>query len=198
MTDEDGLTDAERRELERLAAQSPLPGGLEDRVVAALREQGLVGPGAPRPSRRKVLELTAAAGLFGAGMGSGLLAARRREQPRPPAAAGLDRGAEPLFLLLLHGGPAYTEARGPAAAARVAEYGAWAGELRGAGRLVAAERLARDARLLESAGDGGPIDGALGFFLVRAADRAAAEAMARACPHLRHGGRVSLQAVDPT
>jgi len=50
-------------------------------------------------------------------------------------------------------------------------------------------------------GHGPPEAGATGpqgFFLVLARDDAEAEASARDCPHLRHGGRVAVQAVDPT
>jgi hypothetical protein len=38
----------------------------------------------------------------------------------------------------------------------------------------------------------------LGFFLVRAATAEEAEAIARGCPHLRHGGTISLREIDPT
>lgn len=79
----------------------------------------------------------------------------------------------------------------------MAEYGAWAGRLHRASQLVGAEKLTHDVRLLEgSALVASPVPGPQGFFLIRARDLAEAEAIARECPHLRHGGRVSIQAVD--
>lgn len=190
---ENELTDAERRALDALSGESPVPRGYEDRVVAALRERGLVAaaPRAAAGARRQLVRLGLAAGLFGSGLGAGLLAARREHDAAPPASG-------PLYLLLLYPGPG-SVALGPAdEEARVAEYGAWAGRLRRAGQLVSAERLREDGLRL---GDGPPeawAAGPQGFFLVRARDDAEAEALARACPHLRHGGRVALQAVEPT
>jgi YCII-related domain len=189
MPDEDELTETERRALDALPDEAPLPPGYEDRVVAALRAGGLLAasPAAVRP-RRQLVRLGLAAGLFGSGLGAGWLAARADH-------AGVAPGGGPLYLLLLYAGP--DDVAGEPA--RVAEYAAWASRLRRAGRLVGAERLRNHGLLLlggssEAAWDSGP----QGFFLVRAQSDAEAETIARDCPHLRHGGRVAVQAVDPT
>jgi hypothetical protein len=75
------------------------------------------------------------------------------------------------------------------------------------------ELTASERRALDALPDGAPVPpgladrvvGALrarglvmGFFLIRARDHAQAEAIARDCPHLRHGGGVAVHEVDPT
>jgi hypothetical protein len=192
MSDDDELTDAERHAIDALPAERGVPEGFEDRAVASLRARGLLAAAAPAATaspRRLVLRLGLAAGLFGSGLGTGLLAARRSG----PAA----QATAPLYLLLLYPGPRFVEGGAADEAARVAEYGAWAGRLHRASQLVSAEKLAAHARLLEgSALVDSPVPGPQGFFLIRARDLAEAEAIARECPHLRHGGRVSVQAVE--
>jgi hypothetical protein len=221
MSEEDEWTDTERRVLASLPDESPAPPGFEDRVMAALRARGLVAGERPaQPSlgargagptldardvgpkdlsaqrsdlpRRGVVRLgLAAAGLFGSGLGAGWLAART-SVTRPAESGG------PLYLLLLYPGARYVPG-GPAdEAARVAEYGAWAGRLRRAGQLVGAQKLKPAELWLGAADTETAAAGPQGYFLVRARDNAEAEAIARDCPHLRHGGRVAVQAIDPT
>ena len=193
MTDEDELTEAERRALAALPTDSRVPAGFEDRVVASLRARGLLSATKQPfayPPRRHVLRLGLAAGIFGSGLGAGFVAARR--QGTTP-----EQGLGPLYVLLLYPGPRFVEGRAADEAARVAEYGAWAGRLRRAGQLVGAEKLKDGTRMLE--GDArvdSPEPGPQGYFLIRARDMTEAEAIAQDCPHLRHGGRVSVQAVD--
>jgi hypothetical protein len=179
---DDELTEAERAALDALPREAPMPAGFEDRVVDALRARGLLA--APAAGRRRLVRAGLAAGLFGAGLGTGLLAARR---PDPGG---------PLYLLLLYPGPRYAPG-GPAdERARVAEYGAWAGALQRDGQLVSAERLADGGRVLGD--EGAALSAPQGFFLIRARDGQQAEEIARACPHLRHGGRVAVHAVART
>jgi len=193
MPDEDELTEAERHAIGALPAESRMPPGFEDRVVASLRAQGLIE--ATRPAglayRRSVLRLGLAAGVFGSGLGTGLLAARYAGSVPQP-------GAGPLYLLLLYPGPRFAEGSAADEAARVAEYGAWAGRLQRAGQLVGAEKLKDGARLLEGDATVASEPGPQGFFLIRARNAEEAETIARDCPHLRHGGRIGVQAVDPT
>jgi hypothetical protein len=136
------------------------------------------------------VRLGLAAGLFGSGVGAGLLLPRRGGGP------GADGG--PLYLLLLYPGPGFVGGGAADEQARVAEYAAWAGRLRRDGRLVSAERLKDGGRLLSGGAPAAVESGPQGFFLVRARDGAGAEAIARDCPHLRHGGRVAVHEVDPT
>jgi hypothetical protein len=193
MTDEDELTEAERRALDALPGESRVPPGFEDRVVESLRARALLNVTRPEPTapRRSMLRLGLAAGLFGSGVGTGLLATRHAGTvPGPPAG--------PLYLLLLYPGSGFRAGSAADEAARVAEYTAWAGRLRRAGQLVSAERLKHGARLLEGDAPVASVPGPQGFFLIRARNAEEAEAIARDCPHLHHGGRLAVQAVDPT
>ena len=187
--DEDELTDAEGSALAGLPAESALPAGLEDRVVQALRARGLVARGRRGPSRG--WQATAAATLFLCGMGTGLVARR----PAPPP-TGLPAG--PNYLLLLYPGPGYVVGDAADEARRVVEYGEWAGRLHREGRLLGAEKLGGEALVLEAGRLAASGEGPQGYFLVRARSLEEAQDIARACPHLGHGGRVTVQVVDPT
>ncbi len=109
------------------------------------------------------------------------------------------------YLLLLRG-PAGsgTPVRAQEDAATVAEYRRWAESLQADGTLVSAEKLQDSTGYrLSPNGARAPLSDSAaerigGFFLIRAHDAAEAEAIARGCPHLRHGGSVELRAIDPT
>ena len=75
----------------------------------------------------------------------------------------------------------------------MAEYGQWAGRLQREGRLLGAEKLRGHALVLEAGGLASSGEGPQGYFLVRARSLEEARAIARGCPHLGHGGRVTLQ-----
>jgi hypothetical protein len=164
--------------------------GLEERVVGALRAQGLLaGAAHQRPH----------AGRRGAWLAAGLAAALAafalgwwaRAAVPPPAQAGEE------YVLLLHDTgvalPAAEEGR------IVAEYGAWAAELRARGVSISGQKLEDARTLLGPRGrslEAGPVRGALaGYFLLRADGAAAALAIAESCPHLRHGGSVEVRRI---
>lgn len=113
------------------------------------------------------------------------------------------------YLLLLHETPADTVGISPSEMREVVErYSTWARGLAERGLLVGAEKLAEDGgQHLRLEGDrpvaiDGPYAEARdlvgGFFLARAADDAAARALAETCPHL--GGRnwIEIRRVEPT
>jgi hypothetical protein len=187
--DEDELTDAEKSALAGLPAESALPAGLEDRVVEALRARGLVG--GSKPARHRGWQAAAAAAIFVCGVGSGLLLRR----PASPAGRA---AAESTYLLLLYPGPGYVAGDAADEAKRVAEYGAWAGRVRLEGRLLGAEMLGAPALVLDADGLSASGEGPQGYFLVRARSLDEARSIARGCPHLGHGGRITVQVVDPT
>ena len=123
--------------------------------------------------------------------------------PAAPASPATTRAGDGMYLLLLYtdanagaAGNAHTEAR------IVAEYARWARALRDSGKLVSAEKLADSpSRWLGPGSPAGvvPNVGQIGgFFLIRAADFAEAQRIAADCPHLKHGGRVELRAIEPT
>lgn len=185
--DDSELPDSVAISLEPLPREIPSPPALEARVLDELRRRGLVAP--RRALSTRWWAAAAALVLFTSGLlvGRGLDGARRF----PP-----DPGPE--FLLLLYEprplvGGFEVEAR------RVAEYGAWAGDLARQGRLVAAEKLADASLRVSATADGEDSRGEpTGFFLVRAAGLDEALAIARGCPHVAHGGEVRVRPVDPT
>jgi hypothetical protein len=190
MSEDDGdWTGTERARLQALARAEEPPSELEARVVRALRERGLI-----RGRRRQAWRVPAAAVVaFVCGVALGR--------------AGLEgrggRGAAPgrsFALLLLPG--AGMEGGAAAESARVEEYRAWARGLAAKGQLVDGEKLKAQVKVLAPPSlpvpDGRADGGMLGFFLVRAATAEEAEAIARGCPHLRHGGTISLREIDPT
>ncbi len=93
-----------------------------------------------------------------------------------------DPGRE--FLLLLHETPASAD-RGS-----VEEYSRWA---RNTAAMRGGEKLTDTVSVLGP----GRSDGSLaGFFKITAKTREEAEAIARTCPHLRHGGWIEVREID--
>jgi hypothetical protein len=92
-----------------------------------------------------------------------------------------DDGRE--FLLLLHDTPQ------SAKQGSVEEYSRWA---RGVAAMRGGEKLTDDVAVLGP----GRSDGSLaGFFRIRANSRQEAEAVARTCPHLHHGGWIEIREI---
>jgi hypothetical protein len=175
----DGADDPKDDDLRALPGEAEPPAELERRVVAALRAQGLL---APRPRAPRWWLLAAGLSCFAVGWAARDIAAR------PPA----PRGDGPLYLLLLSQLP---DSDGAAEARRVEEYRAWAVSLRRGNRLVRAEKLGDESSVL---GAGPAATDTSGVFLIRAASMEEALALARACPHLRHGGSITIRSIDPT
>lgn len=152
------------------------PGGLEERTVARLRQQGVL-----RPRRRRWRLAAAAVLIFASGAAAG---GGWRSASDPFV-------TDPRFLLLLYGeGTAVGEDERLA----VEAYRAWAAKLRQEGRFVTGERLARDSVAVPS---GTVTDEPLGgFFIVSAGSLADAVAVARSAPHMARGGQIIVRAID--
>lgn len=169
--------------LRRLPREVAPPHDLEAATVASLRRAGLLRRRAP------LLPWLAAAVLALAAFSGGVLTGRR-SSPTVPA---------PTYALLLYGGSTGDDSA--AHAVRAAEYGAWAGTPHADGVVVGGEALGDGGTALPPAA--GPADGVMtdapvGFFLVRAPSPEAATRLARACPHLKYGGRIVVRAILPT
>ena len=150
-----------------------------------------------------------AASLVAASLIAGLLVGRnpatvvtdaQAPTARPSVASDGER-----YLLLLRDAADEPKLSASEMNARVAEYGAWAGKLAREGSLVLAEKLAdvRTGALLTASGTtpystAEAAQAVGGFFLIRAADAAAAERIARECPHLKYGGVIELRRIEPT
>lgn len=170
-----------------------LPRGLaprpevEERIVSELRARGLLRGTNPSASKaRRWLAAAAALALFAAGIGVARLLPARAARPSGPRFA----------LFLLRGDERLPE-KGPEEAARVAEYRAWARGLAGAGRFVSGEKLGDAAELLGGLPPAAPLsrDEIRGYFVISASSLAEALAVARGCPHLRHGGQILVRPI---
>ena len=186
---DDEMSPAQREAFAGLPRESPAPAAVEERIVSVLRARGAIRPDRGRATRRVWLA-AAAAGLLAAGFLLG-----RGFPPRPATAP-----ASPRFALFLLRGAESVPQRPEQEAARVAEYRAWARGLARAGRLVTGEKLEdRSERLGGSPYPAAPAgeEEIRGFFVISASGFEDALAVARGCPHLRHGGRILVRPIAP-
>ena len=170
------------------------PPRLKERVTDDLRRRGLLAAQRQKHPGRLVMYLAASAALLLLGFAAGRTGGRQIQD------------SSPRFALLLYEDAQFK--RPTHAEELVNEYSAWARGLRGQGKLVLGEALRSDSNSILSTdtagvairpGDASSDLGALsGFFISRAENAAAAMAVARDCPHLRHGGRVLLKPIFPT
>ena len=152
------------------------PPELERRIASALRGRG----------RRRGLALgLAAMALIALGGAVG------RGWPRHPAPGPAPDQSR--YLLLLFEGPSY-DSLSASHSARVAEYAEWARGLASRGQLADGAELSPVEQRLGPMPDGSDGRHAIsGYFIVIARDAAEARAIAETCPHLRHGGGVSVR-----
>lgn len=175
-----------------LEGEAEAPFDLEERVVRALRADGLLAPRGWAVRRRSIVVAAIAVGVGLIGFAAG-----RRV---PEVAANQDADGRSAFLLLLHEDSSYRAAAdGAARQARVREYSDWARSLSRRGALTTGGELADEGSLL-----GGTTRGALsredriaGYFMLRARDASEALDLAAGCPALRYGGRVEVRRVRP-
>ena len=184
--DESGFEAPERSLAGLPRGLAPRP-EVEERIVSELRVRGLLRGSKPSASKtRRWLAAAAALALFAAGIGAARLLPARAARPSGPRFA----------LFLLRGDERLPE-NGPEEAARVAEYRAWARDLAGGGRFVSGEKLGDAAERLGGPPPGAslPQDEIRGYFVISASSLAEALAVARGCPHLRHGGQILVRPI---
>ena len=158
------------------------PASLKNHVIRSLRAQGRL-----RGSQRAVLlRALAAAAAALVLVTTGILIGRGTQ-----SAPAVDRQSR--FVLLLYQDETF---QGMDEATLVGEYSAWADSLRRLDALVMGEKLGTPAQRLGA--PAAPAGGPTGLFIVRAADHAAALAIARTCPHLRYGGGILVRPIVPT
>ncbi len=153
----------------------------KERAVSELQIEALAARLTPaRRQRRRIVEIALAASLAAIAFLSG----------RMTAGGEAPSTSEPNYVLLVHDDlPAP-----PDAATLHAEYAAWASDLATRGRLAGGEELS-DAPILVAAEGARTASRVGGYFLLTARDEAEALAIARDCPHLRHGGTLELRKV---
>ncbi len=167
------------------------PAWLEDRVVAALQQQGLLRPERPPRTVRVqwLATATACAVLFAAGFLLG-----KAQHPTPAKPAG---GRFVLFVDRLSGA---IESDPKQEARLVHEYAEWARKERAAGHLLVGEKLNDEAVELSGATEAGKAPASAqavsGYFVIVAQNLDGAISIARTCPHLEHGGRIVIRPID--
>ena len=161
--------------------QPPPPSRLEGRVTRSLAGRGLLA--SRMPGSRAMLAAAAAVVVFATGFVAGSLSTRSRAAAAPDG---------PRFALLLYEGSDRAQQVDD-----VAEHVRWARALAARGHEVSGEKLGAAVTSVPEAP--APLPEALeGFFLISAPSAAAAADIARTLPHVRHGGRVVVRAIDPT
>ena len=146
--------------------------------------------------RYSLLAAAAAVGflLIGGAGGYGLASSRGA------SAAVTVEDQSPSFLLLVRGEP---ELGSTSPEQLVSEYFAWAGQLASQARLLGAEKLKDDpGRWLGPTGRSRDEDLQArsdigGYFVIRAANYDAAEAIAMTSPHIKYGGTLEIREIDP-
>lgn len=169
-------------ELEGLYADREPSRALEERVVSDWRE--LSGVRRRAPARRWSLRAAAAVVLLAAGWAAGRWVG--------PGGAG---EREARYMLLLWEGPGFAAGVDPSTFAP--EYAGWARGVASSGIAVTGEELALERAWVGPGGASERPPGTAGlrlggYFLVDVADEAAARRLARAHPHLGHGGWIEV------
>jgi hypothetical protein len=181
MNDNEGADwkDDEARALRSLAERigSPAP-GVKPRTMDRLRALGLLSSRLRSTSAWAPWAAAAAFAVMGFLAGRGLSSAPLTEE----------RGGTKYVLLLTGGASATPEEN----AARRYEYGAWLGDLHKRGVTAdGAELVGTRHEFPEERSN----EQVVGYFVIAARDESEAVAIARANPHLRHGGGVVLAAI---
>jgi len=172
MTEDDDSLSPEQ--LSALRGPKSPPASLEEATVARLRAMGVLRK--PGLVVRPIPALLALCASFLLG-----LAVRPLLPPLHPG------DSRPLFLLLLYGDPQHRgEEHRP-------EYVAWARGLAARGQLTGDGELTGEVDALNKTVPVEGVEEPLGFFVLRASDRAEALKLSMGCPHLRYGGRVELR-----
>ena len=166
------------------------PASLKRQVTESLRARGVLAAQNKQRLVASLLTFGVAAAVL---LVSGVLIGRQFGAPA--------QDSRPRFALFLYEDAAFVPTL--THEALVAEYKAWGDSLGRQGRLVMGEELSQQG-VVTLAGSGTATQetrsdvrseaGVIGgFFIVRATDIDDALAIARQCPHLRHGGRVVLR-----
>lgn len=167
------------------------PPELEDRVVGALRREGLVGDRRPRRGNRWLVAAACLLAAVGGWMARGMVT-----QPEAGSeVAALAEGRDYL-LLLTEPTPLATD---QPEEELVAEYRDWALGLAEQGRLVAAAKLDDESggRYLGET-PAVPVGTVSGYFVIRGTSLEEVTALAAGSPHRRYGGEIAVREIEET
>ncbi|MEX2125281.1 MAG: YciI family protein [Woeseia sp.] len=185
------------RRLRDLQAQAEAPAELEERVVRALKTNGLIRTGA-RGDAKMNRHYAITAVIAVAALLAGFLAGQRTDGL--PAATPPDDLSQ--FAMLLYENDSYQYPEAGRMAERIGEYSEWAREVAAAGKYVTGEKLADDGLLIAPGREPAAAipmaaEGTIGgYFVIRAKDLDEAASIAATCPHVRYGGTVSLRRLE--
>lgn len=185
----DEWTPEERQRLRAARTDAEPPRDLEDATVAALRHRGLVTRRLARGPVASIFRRKSVAAAAFLAIAAALVAAATWSVMHKPAP--VSPATSPRFVLLLYAG---VDPIGGTADTRRQEYAQWARDLASRGMAISGEELSEQAREVGS-GARTVSDLPRGFFIVTAADLAAAERIASTCPHLRYGGRIVVKQI---
>lgn len=189
----------EREEFASLRSRPEPSPSLEERTVRSLRRRGLI-------EERAGSVWATPLGSLGAVIAAALLFAAGLATQRYLLTPGLPAHDSSAFLLLLWEPVDRPLAANEEEEARlVEEYGAWARSEAESGRLIAAEKLVEEGRVLrraqgrldvEPASIIGGAEKLGGYFVIRAAGLTQAVEIASTCPHLDHAGTIELRQLE--
>lgn len=198
MTDDEKLLSSLDREIDP-------PADLEDRVVRALAERHLLDERGIRRSHRWRTPLAAAASI--ALMALGVAIGRATVEDGIPGGTVTGTSTD-VYALLLFENESYDAPEGPELMNRYGEYNRWVASAYQRGQFLAGEDLeATEGWMIQPSGDGPAVSVAAsigedaplsGIFFIRADNPEHALELARALPHLSHGGKVVVQRTVPT
>jgi len=199
----------------RSLADAPVPSAeLEERIVRALEKRGVIHS----TRRRAIMAISKTVGIAAAlgvvFLGGFTVGVRKvsgsNRQPAQVATAPATSNANQYMLLMFMRGrqdapaPATDGAR-EAYKAIISEYRDWANARASEGRLLSAEKLADDTRVMAGRGEALTIaesastDRVLGgYFLITAPSLDDAIALAKTHPHLKYGGEVEVRPIENT
>ncbi|MDX1556615.1 MAG: hypothetical protein R3212_11355 [Xanthomonadales bacterium] len=181
------------------------PEELEDEVVNALAERGLLGGPARKQPFRWGIPLAAAASVGLLVLGALIGRATAPADFLEGTVTGTDNN---VYALLLFENPGYDAPEGPELMARYGEYNRWVATAYQRQQFLAGEDLEASEGWLIGPSESGPViepgvaleHGAplSGVFFIRADHPEQALELASALPHLNHGGKVVVQRTVPT
>ncbi len=189
----------EVQELESLPRTIEPPPELEREVVAALRSRGLVVP--QRSSIRSHWWVAAAClvAAFGGWLARGSLEGRPVQLLTPKVTANEVPAGQQYLFLLAEPTPLRTDRP---LSALIEEYRVWAQDLASRSQLVTAAKLDGGTHRLTSPNPGevvkasrDDLEHVTGYFVVRAEGWNDAVELAASCPHVAHGGEISIRAL---
>ena len=199
---DDQLSEDEKRALSALPTGKLPPAELEEKIVAQLKDKGLIESSTESRwtgTLRYVAVAAAAALIFALGVEVGSI---RSSAPD----GGTESSDTRQFMLLLFESPGrYQSVPEARITERVSEYGNWMRGVVESGVDISGEKLKDEGRAL-FAGSAGmqvnaippPSEGRLlaGYFAIEASSLDEALRIGSSCPHLKYGGEIEVREID--